>query len=602
MKRSRILTALIIGCGSIARRRAANLKKLGIKRVFVFDPDPSRVEYMRRELGCEPVDSVQAGLDAHPGVVLICTPPAAHVNPALAAIARKIPCFIEKPVANTFAASERIRYAAAKHSSLVVVGYQLRFHPAIIWIRRGLDKGRWGPLQYIRAQVGQYLPDWRPWQDYKESYTARRSLGGGILLDASHEIDLSLYLAGRVQSVFCAADHLSTLEIDVEDTAELIFRFHSGVMGSVHLDMIRRSYDRSCHLLCRDGVVEWSYQDGTVREYRAASKKWTTRSFTKDGNEMYLAEMKTFLAAANGIRAIGSAGPNEGSATLRIVEAAKRSARSGRSQPLPMKIVAIVQARMGSTRLPGKVLKPLAGKPMLWHVLRRTLAAKRISEVILATTTAPADRALEPVARELGVRTVFGHPTDVLDRYYQTASAAKADVIVRVTADCPFIDPEVLDACVELFHRSGAVYASNAIKRTFPNGLDVEVFTFSALEVAWKEAVLASEREHVTPFLWKNPNRFPAAELLQETDLSALRWCVDNPEDLVLAQTVCDELGRDGRQFGYPELLQFIQRRPDLTALNAGISDNEGYDKSIKEDRIIDTGVGHGYHAEDQSR
>lgn len=252
-----------------------------------------------------------------------------------------------------------------------------------------------------------------------------------------------------------------------------------------------------------------------------------------------------------------------------------------------MKTVAIVQARMGSTRLPGKVLKPLAGKPMLWHVLRRALAAKKIDEVVLATTTAPEDRALEPVAHALGVRVVFGHPTDVLDRYYQAARASGAEAVARVTADCPFLDAGVVDACVELFQRSGKAYASNAIKRTFPDGLDVEVFSFAALEAAWKEASLASEREHVTPFIWKNPGRFPAAELVRETDLSALRWCVDNPEDLALAQAVCAELGRDGRLFGYHELLQFIEKRPDLAALNAGINCNEGYEKSLKEDRVV---------------
>ena len=250
-----------------------------------------------------------------------------------------------------------------------------------------------------------------------------------------------------------------------------------------------------------------------------------------------------------------------------------------------MKVVAIVQARMGSTRLPGKVLKPLAGKSMLWHVLKRALAARNLDEIVLATTIAPEDRALEPVAKELGVRVVFGHPTDVLDRYYRAALAAKADAVARVTADCPFLDPQVVDDCVDLFKRSGKAYASNAINRTYPDGLDVEVFSFAALETAWKEAKLPSEREHVTPFIWKNPGRFPAAELVRETDLSALRWCVDNPEDLLLAQSVCEELGRDGRLFGYRELLQFIQKRPDLGALNAGIACNEGYDKSVKEDR-----------------
>ena len=332
MKPPRIATALIVGCGSIARRHAANLKALGVKRVLAYDPDPSRVEHMRRELGCEPVISVKAGLDARPGAVLICTPPAAHAEAALAAIARGIPCFIEKPVAHTVAAAERVRRAAAKRRVPVVVGYQLRFHPAVAWIRRGLDEKRWGPLQYIRAQVGQYLPDWRPWQDYRKSYTARKALGGGILLDASHEIDLALHLAGPAKSVFCAADRLSALAIDVEDTAEITLRFRGGAMGSVHLDMIRRVYDRSGQLLCRDGVVEWSYQDGNVREYLARTKKWTTHAFTKDGNAMYLAEMKAFLSAARGGDAAGAAGPNEGAAALRVVEAAKRSARAGRTQ------------------------------------------------------------------------------------------------------------------------------------------------------------------------------------------------------------------------------------------------------------------------------
>ncbi|MDP3541402.1 MAG: Gfo/Idh/MocA family oxidoreductase [Elusimicrobiota bacterium] len=334
MRKPPIRTALIVGCGSIARRHAANLKRLGVKRVLVCDLDAERAEHMRRESGCVIVASVAAGLDSRPGAALICTPPSAHAEAALAAIARGVPCFVEKPAAHTALDAERIRRAAAKRRVPVMIGYQLRFHPAIAWIRRGLDQRRWGPIQYLRAQVGQYLPDWRPWQDYRKSYTARRSLGGGILLDASHEIDLALHLAGPAKSVYCAADRLSALDVDVEDTAEMTLRFRGGAMGSVHLDMIRRAYDRSCQLLCRDGVVEWSYQDGLVREYRARSKKWTEHAFTKDPNAMYLAEMKAFLALARGAGAADAAGPEEGAAALRIVEAAKRSAAAGRNLPV----------------------------------------------------------------------------------------------------------------------------------------------------------------------------------------------------------------------------------------------------------------------------
>ncbi len=329
-----IRSAVVVGCGSIARRHAAKLQRLGVKRIVAVDPDAERLEHMRRELGCEAAASLASALDEGPGAVLICTPPSAHAAAALAAVERRIPCFVEKPAADTAAAAAKLMKAASRRRVPLAIGYQLRFHPAIAWIRRGLDERRWGPVQYVRAQVGQYLPDWRPWQDYRKSYTARRALGGGILLDASHEIDLALHLAGPAKSVTCAAARLSALDVDVEDTAEMILRFRGGAMGSVHLDMIRRAYDRSSQLLCRDGVVEWSYQDGTVREYSAKTKKWTKHSFTKDANAMYLSELAAFLAYARGGAAGALATPADGLAALRVVEAAKSSSAAGRTRPL----------------------------------------------------------------------------------------------------------------------------------------------------------------------------------------------------------------------------------------------------------------------------
>ena len=325
---------LVIGCGSIARRHIANLRRLGVRRIAAFDPDVERLEHVRREFAVETVRSLAAGFALGPVAVVVCTPPAFHAQAVLAAVRRGVPCFVEKPLAHSVADAARIARAAKRAGVLVVVGYQLRRHPAIAWIRRGLDQRRWGPIQYVRAQVGQYLPDWRPWQDYRKSYTARKALGGGILLDASHEIDLLLHLAGAAKSVYCAADRLSSLEIDVEDTAELTLRMTGGAMASVHLDMIRRAYDRSCQILCRDGVVEWSAQDATVREYRASSKKWKTHIFTKDGNAAYLDEMRLFLAALGRRRAAGLAGVEDGLASLKIVEAAKRSSRAGRIEAL----------------------------------------------------------------------------------------------------------------------------------------------------------------------------------------------------------------------------------------------------------------------------
>ena len=334
MKKMSVDLVFVVGCGSIARRHIANLKRLGVRRVAAYDPDAAHLEQVRKELGCEPARSLPAGLALSPDAVLVCTPPSAHAEAALAAIERGIPCFVEKPLADTVKAAEDIRRAANHRGVLVAVGYQLRRHPAIAWIRKGLDERRWGPVQYIRASVGQYLPDWRPWQDYRKSYTARKALGGGILLDASHEIDLALHLAGPAKSVFCVADRLSALKIDVEDTAEITIRFTSGAMGSVHLDMIRRAYDRSCQILCRDGVVEWSYQDGTVREYDARASKWKTLAISKDGNVQYLDEMRLFLSSLRRRRAPGLAGLDESIAALKVVEAAKRSSRAGRTVSL----------------------------------------------------------------------------------------------------------------------------------------------------------------------------------------------------------------------------------------------------------------------------
>jgi predicted dehydrogenase len=270
---------------------------------------------------------VEDGHDRRPGAALVCTPPSAHAGPARAALQRGIRCFVEKPVAHSAAAAASLK---ALRGAPLVVGYQLRRHAAVKELKRRVESGALGRLLYVRAQVGQYLPDWRPWQDYRRSYTARKALGGGILLDASHEIDLARHLAGEPVSVYCSARKLSSLDVDVEDTAELTLSFASGAMGSVHLDMIRRAYDRSCQLSFEDGVLEWRYQDSLLREYSAKKRRWTERRLGEDGNEQYLEELAMFLRREP--RLDGLATVQDGIRALRVVEAAKRSARSGRRE------------------------------------------------------------------------------------------------------------------------------------------------------------------------------------------------------------------------------------------------------------------------------
>jgi spore coat polysaccharide biosynthesis protein SpsF len=251
------------------------------------------------------------------------------------------------------------------------------------------------------------------------------------------------------------------------------------------------------------------------------------------------------------------------------------------------KVMAIVQARMGSTRLPGKVLAEVAGRPMLAHVLERVGCARRLDGVILAVTTAPADAPLLEQAAEWRALAFAGSEEDVLDRFYQAALAHGAEVIVRVTSDCPLIEPAVIDRVTEVFLQGGFDYVCNTQPPTFPDGLDTEVFSCEVLSQTWHEAHWASEREHVTPYIWKHPEIFRLYTVRHEPDLSSLRWTVDTVEDLAFVRAVYDHLYRPGDIFGLDEVLTLLERKPALLELNAAQIRNEGYVKSLREDQIV---------------
>ncbi len=239
-----------------------------------------------------------------------------------------------------------------------------------------------------------------------------------------------------------------------------------------------------------------------------------------------------------------------------------------------MRTVAIIQARMNSSRLPGKVLQDIAGQPMLMRVLERARRAKTVDDVIVATTTDPSDDPIEAVCRERGYRIYRGSMFDVLDRYYGAARLAQADVIVRVTADCPVIDPAVIDQVVEAFHTQNADFACNRLpppwKRTWPIGLDTEVCSFAGLERAWKEAVLPYEREHVMPFFYGVEGRFKVVVVDHDPDYGTLRWTVDTPQDLQLLREIFSRF--NGRSdFTWLDVLHLFEREPQLLEINAGV-------------------------------
>ena len=224
---------------------------------------------------------------------------------------------------------------------------------------------------------------------------------------------------------------------------------------------------------------------------------------------------------------------------------------------------------MGSTRLPGKVLLDRAGEPRLARVVRRVRRARRVDEVLVATTTEPHDDALAALCAERGWRCFRGSETDVLDRYYQAAKARTAHVVVRITSDCPLIDPAVIDSAITGLELQQADYCANVVRRTYPRGLDVEAFSFAALETAWQADARPDWREHVTQFIVQNPDRFALTNLSSDDDHSDLRWTVDTPEDFELMGKIYGHFGHD--EFSWREVLALLAEHPHWSEINRHI-------------------------------
>lgn len=248
------------------------------------------------------------------------------------------------------------------------------------------------------------------------------------------------------------------------------------------------------------------------------------------------------------------------------------------------RVVGIVQARMGSTRLPGKVLMDISSQPMLARVMQRLALSERLEARVVATSHLAQDDPIAELCEREGYACYRGHPHDLLDRYYRAAEQQGAGVVVRVTADCPLLDPHLVDEIVLAFLQADPPvdFAANRLprRRTYPIGLDTEVCSMAALEAAWREAVEPHQREHVMPYLYEQPDRFRILLLDHEEDLGDLRWTVDTPEDLEFVREVYRRLA-PRTDFGWREVLAVVKADPQLAALNAHIShrtemDHEG--------------------------
>ena len=320
-----IKSALIAGAGSIGRRHISNLRKLGLTKLAACDPHPERLEYVASEFQVECFPAIEVALDQfHADAVLVCSPPVHHVAQAMQALRSGAHVFIEKPLSDRIDGVEELRAEAANRGAVVQVGYNLRFHPAIQKLKELVEERVVGKILWAHVEAGSYLPDWRPWQDYRKSYTARRELGGGILLDGSHEIDYVTWLFGAPREVACMANHVSQLEVNVEDCATILMGFADGMRADVHLDFIQRSYSRYCTLVGPEGKVQWDLMGNSVQVIRPGKEAEVTK-FDFEINAGYVAELAQFIECARtGARPRFTL--EDAILTLRIALAARASA------------------------------------------------------------------------------------------------------------------------------------------------------------------------------------------------------------------------------------------------------------------------------------
>lgn len=321
---------LVVGAGSIGMRHGRNAIDLG-HAVTLWDPDPARRDAAKRALGAEIATSLAQGLAGRPDVVMVCSPPATHVPIARQALDAGAHVFMEKPLAHSSEEVPALLEAAKRAGRVLVVGFNLRFLPSLRRVKALLDAGRVGQVFSARAEFGFYLPAWRRGRDYRDNYAVKAAEGGGVLLDAIHELDYLGWLFGEPREIFCAAGHVSELAGDTEDLAEVTIRFGSGVLAQAHLDYLRRAYRRDLEIIGADGVILWDYPTRAVRVLGLAPEQSLIEDGAADGpNEaMYVEELRHVIRCVEGEEEPLVDGW-EALRSLRMVEAARVSAAERR--------------------------------------------------------------------------------------------------------------------------------------------------------------------------------------------------------------------------------------------------------------------------------
>ena len=287
---------LIAGLGSIGRRHLKNLLSLGQRDILLFRSKLSTLP--EDELEGIPVEvDLQRALAAKPDAVIISNPTALHLGIAIPAAQAGCSLFLEKPLSNNLERIPELENAIVSGGGKIFMGFQYRFHPGLQTIKRFLEKNEIGRVIYSRCQWGEYLPDWHPWENYRKGYSARSDLGGGVVLSLCHPIDYLHWLLGEVTQVYAFTGKLSDLEIEVEDTAEIILQFASGVLGSLHLDYIQQPARHVLEIAGIEGSIKWNYADGAVYLFRNSTHQWEVFPLKTgfERNNLFLDEMRHFI-------------------------------------------------------------------------------------------------------------------------------------------------------------------------------------------------------------------------------------------------------------------------------------------------------------------
>ena len=322
---------LVVGCGSIGERHIRNLKLLSFDEIICCDLRTDLLSRMKRDYNVKGTyTDLEEALNQKIDAVLVCTPTSLHIPNALAALEKGYHVFVEKPLSHDLEGVDELIEKADKKKLTIMVGFNLRFHPNLQKIKKLLDERRVGKVICARAQFGQYLPSWHPKEDYRKGHSAQRALGGGVILDAIHELDYIRWFLGEVKEVSCFAGKLSNLQIDTEDVAEILLKFENGTVAEVHMDYIQRAYSRSCQIIGDEGTIHWDFNEKTVKLFSAKDKKWWSfPEDTFDFNDTYVEEMKHFIRCITGKDRPPVDG-KEGKKILEIALAAKESAETRR--------------------------------------------------------------------------------------------------------------------------------------------------------------------------------------------------------------------------------------------------------------------------------